>query len=43
MPRYQPARIEPKWQAWWEARETFATPRLPPPGGRKAYVLDMFP
>jgi leucyl-tRNA synthetase len=43
MPRYQPARIEPKWQAWWEAHDTFATPRLPPPGGRKAYVLDMFP
>ncbi len=43
MPRYQPARIEPKWQAWWEAHDTFATPRLPPAGGRKAYVLDMFP
>ena len=43
MPRYQPARIEPKWQAWWDAHDTFATPRLPPPGGRKAYVLDMFP
>jgi leucyl-tRNA synthetase len=43
MPRYQPSRIEPKWQEWWEAHETFVTPRLPPPGGRKAYVLDMFP
>jgi len=41
MPRYQPSRIEPKWQEWWEARGTFATPRLPT--GRKAYVLDMFP
>ena len=41
MPRYQPARIEPKWQSWWEAHDTFATPRLP--GARKAYVLDMFP
>jgi leucyl-tRNA synthetase len=41
MPRYQPSRIEPKWQAWWEARRTFATPRLP--AGRKTYVLDMFP
>jgi leucyl-tRNA synthetase len=41
MPRYEPARIEPKWQAWWEAHHTFAAPRLP--GGRKAYVLDMFP
>jgi leucyl-tRNA synthetase len=41
MPRYQPSRIEPKWQAWWEAHGTFAAPRLP--GGRKRYVLDMFP
>ncbi|MFN7813940.1 MAG: leucyl-tRNA synthetase, partial [Planctomycetia bacterium] len=41
MPRYQPSRIEPKWQAWWESHRTFATPRLP--GARKAYVLDMFP
>ena len=41
MPRYQPSRIEPKWQAWWEAHDTFATPRLP--AGRKAYLLDMFP
>jgi len=41
MPRYQPARIEPKWQDWWDAHGTFATPRLP--GPRKAYVLDMFP
>ena len=41
MPRYQPSRIEPKWQAWWEAHDTFATPRLPT--DRKRYVLDMFP
>ena len=41
MPRYQPARIEPKWQSWWETHGTFATPRLP--GARKTYVLDMFP
>jgi len=41
MPRYQPSRIEPKWQAWWEEHDTFATPRLP--SGRKRYVLDMFP
>jgi leucyl-tRNA synthetase len=41
MPRYQPARIEPKWQSWWQAHDTFATPRLP--AGRKRYVLDMFP
>ncbi|MFM8802721.1 MAG: class I tRNA ligase family protein, partial [Planctomycetia bacterium] len=44
MPRYQPSRIEPKWQAWWDTRDTFATPRLPAQGGRgKKYVLDMFP
>jgi len=41
MPRYLPSRIEPKWQAWWDAHETFATPRLP--AGRKLYALDMFP
>jgi leucyl-tRNA synthetase len=41
MPRYQPSRIEPTWQAWWEAHGTFATPRLP--AGRKLYALDMFP
>jgi leucyl-tRNA synthetase len=41
MPRYQPSRIEPKWQAWWDAHGTFATPRLP--AGRKLYALDMFP
>ena len=41
MPRYQPSRIEPKWQEWWHAHGTFATPRLP--SGCKRYVLDMFP
>ncbi len=41
MPRYQPSRIEPKWQEWWDSHATFATPRLPT--GRKTYVLDMFP
>ena len=41
MPRYQPSQIEPRWQAWWEAHGTFATPRLP--ADRKRYVLDMFP
>jgi leucyl-tRNA synthetase len=43
MPRYQPSRIEPRWQAWWEAQGTFATPRLPAAGAPKTYVLDMFP
>jgi leucyl-tRNA synthetase len=41
MPRYNPAEIEPKWQAFWESQRTFATPRLPQ--GPKLYVLDMFP
>jgi leucyl-tRNA synthetase len=41
MPRYQPSRIEPKWQAWWDTHDSFATPRIP--ADRKSYVLDMFP
>ncbi len=41
MPRYNPAVIEPKWQAYWEQNRTFATPRMP--AGEKLYVLDMFP
>ncbi len=41
MPRYNPAVIEPKWQQYWEANRTFATPRLPT--AEKLYVLDMFP
>ena len=39
--RYKPSEIEPKWQAYWAAHDTFRTaedPSLP-----KAYVLDMFP
>jgi leucyl-tRNA synthetase len=43
MPRYNPAKIEPKWQAYWDQHQTFATPRLPKPGSDKLYVLDMFP
>ena len=41
MPKYNPAQIEPKWQAYWEENRTFAAPRLPE--GEKLYVLDMFP
>jgi leucyl-tRNA synthetase len=41
MPRYNPATIEPKWQAYWDEHATFATPRMPT--GDKLYVLDMFP
>ncbi len=43
MPRYIPATIEPKWQAYWETHQTFHTPDLPPAGAEKLYVLDMFP
>ena len=43
MPKYNPAVIEPKWQAYWESNQTFAAPRLPQPGSAKLYVLDMFP
>ena len=43
MPRYNPATIEPKWQAYWETNQTFAAPRLPKPGAPKLYALDMFP
>ncbi|HAA61772.1 MAG TPA: leucine--tRNA ligase, partial [Planctomycetaceae bacterium] len=42
MPRYDPARIEPHWQAHWDEHETFHTG--PFEAGRdKFYVLDMFP
>ena len=43
MPKYNPAVIEPKWQAYWDENQTFAAPRMPKPGGGKLYVLDMFP
>lgn len=45
MPRYNPAEIEPRWQAHWERHKTFATPELPDLAGgkRKRYILDMFP
>ncbi len=39
--RYDPAVIEPKWQARWKAEKTFAARRTP--GRKKAYILDMFP
>jgi leucyl-tRNA synthetase len=42
MPRYDPKRIEPKWQRYWEENRTFATPDAIP-GRKKLFVLDMFP
>ncbi|MEE9290324.1 MAG: class I tRNA ligase family protein, partial [Alphaproteobacteria bacterium] len=41
MPRYNFKQIELKWQSAWAAQNTFATP--PPGGGKKCYVLEMFP
>ncbi|MGL6094701.1 MAG: leucine--tRNA ligase, partial [Fimbriiglobus sp.] len=46
MPSYDPAQIEPKWQAYWDAHKTFRTPDPGSPdlaGKPKFYVLDMFP
>jgi leucyl-tRNA synthetase len=41
VPKYNPAVIEPRWQTHWEAHRVFASPKMP--GGKKLYVLDMFP
>ena len=41
MKRYDPATIEPKWQAYWDEDDTFRTPEgIDRP---KMYILDMFP
>jgi leucyl-tRNA synthetase len=40
-PKYDPAAIEPKWQARWDEQQTFAATRRA--GRPKYYVLDMFP
>jgi len=37
--RYQPSRIEPRWQRAWEEARVFSAR----PQGRKRYVLEMFP
>ena len=42
MPRYDPARIEPRWQAYWDSHETFRTGPFQE-GRDKIYILDMFP
>jgi leucyl-tRNA synthetase len=41
MSRYDPAQIEPKWQAEWDAAQVFAARR--DPAKQKYYVLEMFP
>ena len=41
MTRYDPAAIEPKWQAYWDEHETFRTSEET--SGPKTYILDMFP
>ncbi|MBL8852027.1 MAG: leucine--tRNA ligase, partial [Planctomycetaceae bacterium] len=44
MPRYEPRRIEARWQRYWEENATFQTPNTAPASSRgKLYVLDMFP
>ncbi|MHC5071824.1 MAG: leucine--tRNA ligase, partial [Planctomycetota bacterium] len=44
---YQPAEIEPRWQRFWDAEQTFRVPNPGQPGfdpeRPKYYVLDMFP
>ena len=35
--------IEQRWQAYWDANDTFRTPDEPDTGRPKFYVLDMFP
>ncbi len=39
--RYDPAAIEPKWQALWDQQQTFRAERHA--GRPKKYILDMFP
>ena len=41
MSRYEPSTIEPKWQAAWDAAETFKA--VHDPSKPKYYVLEMFP
>lgn len=44
MPKYNPREIEPKWQAYWDANNTFVTPvEAPADNTGKLYALDMFP
>ena len=38
---YEPNRIEPKWQAYWEKNKTFKVER--DSSKKKFYLLEMFP
>ncbi len=42
MDKYDPAKIEPKWQAEWEKENLYKTPE-PTAQQPKKYILDMFP
>jgi leucyl-tRNA synthetase len=42
MPRYDPKRIEIKWQKYWDEHQTFVT-RDAASDREKLYILDMFP
>ena len=39
--KYDPAKIEPKWQNYWESKKTFSVQE--DPNKPKYYALDMFP
>ncbi len=41
--RYNPAEIEPKWQALWEREHSWQVVNDAPEHGEKAYVLEMLP
>jgi leucyl-tRNA synthetase len=43
MERYDPAQIEPKWQAVWADEHTWEVSNEDPGGRPKAYVLEMLP
>ena len=38
--RYEPAEVEPRWQAYWQEHDTFRTDEHKEP---RFYILDMFP
>jgi leucyl-tRNA synthetase len=43
MERYDPKRIEPKWQRIWEEERTWEVPNEPGAAGDSSYVLEMLP